>query len=125
MNNHPVKKISNEDRLGVVVEQSELFLGPLPPPEVLKGYQGIDSQYPERIFKMAEEYSKAEIKSKNTESLAVILGMGFSFIVCVAGLGSCFFLALKGMTAESITAAVTGFSPILVNALANLKRPSK
>jgi hypothetical protein len=41
MNNHRVKKISNEDRLGVVVEQSELFLGPLPPPEVLKGDIGV------------------------------------------------------------------------------------
>jgi hypothetical protein len=74
---------------------------------------------------MAEAYSRAEIKSKNTESFAVLLGIGFSFIVCVAGLGACFFLALKGMTAESITAAVTGFSPILVNALSNLRKPSK
>jgi hypothetical protein len=74
---------------------------------------------------MAEAYSKAEVRGRNTESLAIILGMIFSFMTCLGGLAACIALALKGMTAESITAAVAGISPIIINALSNFKRPSK
>jgi hypothetical protein len=74
---------------------------------------------------MAEAYSRADARNKNTESAAILLVMGFSFLICVAGLGSCLFLAMKGMTAESIAAAVTGFSPILVNAISNFRNPPK
>jgi uncharacterized membrane protein len=127
MNNRrqPQKKADNPGDLEVLVEQRAVFSGPLPPPETLKGYGSIDPQYPERIFKMAELYSRSDIKGKNTESFAIIFGMTLSFLICLAGLGSCLFLALKGMTAESITAAVTGFSPILVNAISNFRRPEK
>jgi uncharacterized membrane protein len=124
MSNRPAKNRNSKDNLDFVVEQRSVFSGPLPLPETLRGYGSIDPQYPERIFSLAEAYTLAEIKGKNTESLAVVLGMLLSFVVSLAGLGACIFLALKGLTAESITAAVTGFSPILVNAISNLKRPS-
>jgi hypothetical protein len=74
---------------------------------------------------MAESYSKAEVKERNTESLAVILGMAFSFLICLGGLAACLVLALKGMRAESITAAVAGISPIVINALSSFRRSSK
>jgi uncharacterized membrane protein len=118
----PAKRQNNSE---MMVEESALFSGPLPPPAVLKGYGEVDPQYPERIFKMAESYSRADVRERNTESLAIILGMTFSFAICLGGLAACLVLALKGMTAESITAAVAGISPIVINALANFKRPSK
>jgi hypothetical protein len=74
---------------------------------------------------MAEAYSAAEVKERNTESFAIILGMMFSFAVSLGGLVLCLVLALKGMTAESITAAVAGISPIVINALSIFKSPSK
>ena len=118
----PAKQQNNSE---IITGGSALFAGPLPPPAVLKGYGEVDPQYPERIFKMAEAYSAAEVKGRNTESLAVILGMTFSFTVCLGGLASCLVLALKGMTVESIAAAVAGISPIVINALSIFKRPSK
>jgi uncharacterized membrane protein len=118
----PAKQRNNSE---IMVEESALFSGPLPPPAVLKGYGEVDPQYPERIFKMAEAYSAADVKERNAESLAIILGMAFSFAICLGGLVACFVLALKGMTAESITAAVAGISPIVINALSSFKRPSK
>jgi uncharacterized membrane protein len=118
----PAKRQNNSE---ILVEENALFAGPLPPPGVLKGYGEVDPQYPERIFKMAESYSAADVKEKNTESLAIILGMVFSFMTCLGGLTACFVLALKGMTAESITAAVAGISPIVINALSNFRRPGK
>jgi uncharacterized membrane protein len=114
-----------QDNSEVVIEERALFSGPLPPPAALKGYGEIDPQYPERIFKMAESYSKAEIRGKNTESLAVVLGIIFSFMVCLGGLAAGLVLALKGLRAESITAAVAGISPIVINALSNFRGPSK
>jgi uncharacterized membrane protein len=113
------------DNLEVRLEQRALFSGPLPPPDTLKGYGSIDPQYPERIFKMAEAHSGAGVRGMNTESLAIVLGMAFSFVSCMAGLGVCLVLALKGMTAESIAAAVAGISPIVINTLSNFRRPSK
>ncbi|MDR0598295.1 MAG: hypothetical protein LBG14_07295 [Treponema sp.] len=106
-----------------MVEESALFSGPLPPPAVLKGYSEVDPRYPERIFKMAEAYSAADVKERNAESLAIILGMVFSFLICLGGLAACLVLALKGMTAGSITAAVAGISPIVINALSSFRRP--
>jgi uncharacterized membrane protein len=55
-----------------VIESEALFSGPIPPPAVLRGYGEIDPQYPERIFKMAEAYSKADVKGRNVESLAIL-----------------------------------------------------
>jgi uncharacterized membrane protein len=118
----PAKK---QNKSAILVEESALFSGPLPPPAALKGYGEVDPQYPERIFIMAESYAKAEVKEKNTESLAVIMGMLFSFVTCLGGLTACLVLALKGMRAESITAAVAGISPIVINALSNFRRPGK
>jgi uncharacterized membrane protein len=116
---------AKEDNSEILVEKSALFSGPLPPPGVLKGYGDVDPQYPERIFKMAESYSASDVRGKDTESLAIILGMVFSFMICLSGLAACFVLALKGMTVESIAAAVAGISPIVINALSNFRRPSK
>ena len=86
MSNRPAKNRDNKDSLDFVLEQRSVFSGPLPPPETLKGYGTIDPQYPERIFKLAEEYTRAEIKGKDTESRALILGMILSFLVSLAGL---------------------------------------
>jgi uncharacterized membrane protein len=84
----PARRQNNPE---IVVEERALFSGPLPPPATLKGYSEIDPQYPERIFKMAESYSKAEIRKKNIGSIAVILGMIFSFMTCLGGLAACLF----------------------------------
>ena len=37
------------------IEIAKLSIGPIPPPEILKGYKEIDPSFPERIFKMAEK----------------------------------------------------------------------
>jgi uncharacterized membrane protein len=117
--------VKRADSPQAVIESEALFSGPIPPPAVLKGYGEIDPRYPERIFKMAEEYSKAEVRGRNVESLAVILGMGLSFLICVSGLALSAVLAIKGLKAESITAAIAGISPVVLNALSNLRRPPK
>jgi hypothetical protein len=51
--------------------------------------------------------------------------MVFSFLSCLGGLAACLFLALKGLTAESITAAIAGISPIVLNVLSNFRRSGK
>jgi uncharacterized membrane protein len=122
---NPNPPANREDNPEIVVEESALFSGPLPPPETLRGYEAVDPQYPERIFKMAESYSAADVRARNTESLAIVLGLVFSFATCLIGLAACFILALKGLTVASIVTAAAGISPIVINALANFKRPSQ
>jgi hypothetical protein len=69
---------------------------------VLKGYGEVDPQYPERIFKMAEAYSAAEVKERNTESFAIILGMMFEAFVEEIAKGS---HALSAILKEDIEKA--------------------
>ncbi|MDR1176507.1 MAG: hypothetical protein LBK83_13675 [Treponema sp.] len=123
-NPRPLARKQNNSEI-LLEEENASFSGPLPPPAVLKGYGEVDPQYPERLFKMAESYSEADVRAQNTISSAIIVGLIFSFIVCIGGLATCLVLAMKGMKAESITAAITGISPIVINALSNFRNPSK
>jgi hypothetical protein len=88
----PRPPAKRQNKSEIKVEESALFSGPLPPPAVLKGYGEVDSQYPERIFKMAESYAAADVKGRNAESLAVILGMAFSFDSSISTVN--FFVAI-------------------------------
>ncbi|WP_155944883.1 DUF2335 domain-containing protein [Cutibacterium granulosum] len=39
------------------------FQGPLPPPEILAGYNDLDESYADRIFHMAEQSHEAEVEA--------------------------------------------------------------
>lgn len=52
-----------EQRSVITLEQMEhMFSGPLPHPDVLKGYQQIDSSFPDRIFKLTERDQEHRIE---------------------------------------------------------------
>ena len=48
----------------IVAEQtiSEKHSGPIPHPEIMRGYSSIDPSFPERIMKMAERNNDASIE---------------------------------------------------------------
>jgi uncharacterized membrane protein len=110
----------------VGVEQHQLFSGPLPPPEMLKAYKGIDGNFPERMMKIAEKHAEADVRGKDRMSFATfvapLVGQALSFFLGLTGLGLCAFLATKGLGSESIVAAIGGIAPIIVVALSNLKK---
>lgn len=76
--------------LSVRVLQQSSFKGPLPPPNLLKGYDEIVKNGAERIFKLAEKQSKHRItledhaiKEELTQSSR---GQTFGFILGIVGL---------------------------------------
>jgi len=91
----------------------ELF----PDPNILRAYSEIDPSFPERIMKMTEANNRNEIRQG-------LMGQIFSFILGLAGLGASVFLAMEGLTAGAITAALGGISPIILAIIAGFRKSS-
>jgi uncharacterized membrane protein len=109
----------------LTVQAQQIFSGPIPPPAVLRQYGEIGPDLPERIMKMAEAHAAADVKRKLKESSAIGNGQIFSFALGLVGFGVCTLLALRGIEAGAITAAIGGIIPIVVAALSNLKSRRK
>jgi len=103
----------------VVAMNQQIFVGPLPPPDVLEAYRRIDPTYPERIMQQFEaeaecgrqariNQQKAEIdRDKRGQYLAFMSIVGILMLACVAimnkatwaGAAACFgALGLIGST---------------------------
>ncbi|MBQ3825361.1 MAG: hypothetical protein II811_04420 [Spirochaetaceae bacterium] len=118
-----------DKKTDVVVEQSlknELYVGPLPHPDILKGFKEIDADFPNRILSMTEKYAAADVyeqqKRARRNFIVPILGQIFTFLLGISGMAGGVLLALKGMEAGAVTAIVAGFSPILIQAIKSLKK---
>jgi len=98
MNNQPKSPSLPQEskiQLQALLEQ-EIFSGPLPPPDTLKGYREISPDYPERLMKMAEAHAAADVHRKYKEPFNITLGQVFSFVLGFSGFGLSALLALKG-----------------------------
>lgn len=61
------KKMSTAQKVQQIVEivrYTEMYSGPIPPPNFLKGYQEVIPDAPERILKMAENAQAAQIEGQ-------------------------------------------------------------
>jgi len=124
MNNQPKPPSlpqENKIQLQALLGQ-EIFSGPLPPPDVLKGYREISPDYPERLMKMAEAHAAADVHRKYKEPFNITLGQVFSFVLGLSGFGLSALLALKGLEAGAVAAALGGIAPIIVAAIGNLRK---
>jgi uncharacterized membrane protein len=109
-------------QLRSLLTRQEFFLGPLPPPSDLKLYGEISPDYPERLMKMAEAHSAADVHLKYKESASIGHGQIFSFVLGLTGFCISAIFALKGMEGGAIAAAIGGVAPIIVAALGNLQK---
>lgn len=68
----------NKNLQTINVTQQQLYSGPLPHPDTLKGFKEINPDYPDRIFKMAENHADCEIRNQDkihlANSISLILG---------------------------------------------------
>ena len=107
------------------IVQTQHHIGPIPPPETLEGYKKTDTTFPERIMKMAEAHNEADVRMKNRLSLAnliiPVIGQIFTISLGIGGIAACVYLAKAGYAAEAIAAIVASFSPMLINAIRNLR----
>ena len=99
---------------GIIVQQSSTFVGPLPPPEILEGYNKVLPGGAERIVAMAEAQSQhrrqmeAQIISEELKQSR--RGQIFGFVLALVGLGLSTLLAILGHT---IVASIIGGSTII------------
>jgi uncharacterized membrane protein len=86
--------------LGVTVRKASAFSGPIPPPEILKGYNEIVKDGAERIIVMAEKQSAHRIQLENyairEELRQSRLGQIFGFALGLIGMGLAAVLAIFG-----------------------------
>ena len=120
-------QIQNKQNKQIVHEERyEIIQGPLPNPEILERYKNADPTFPERIMRMAEAHNAADIIAKNRISLSnlitPIIGQVFTLFLGAGSILSCVYLAISGYPGPAIAAIVSGFSPIIIGALRNLRR---
>lgn len=86
--------------LGVSLHKSSAFSGPIPPPEILKGYGEAINNGAERIVTMAEKQSDHRIQLEDhairEELKQSRLGQTFGFILGLVGMGLATTLAMFG-----------------------------
>ncbi|MDR1218974.1 MAG: hypothetical protein LBK73_05120 [Treponema sp.] len=106
----------------VVIRQ---YNGPIPPPSDLKELQAISPDFPDRVMRIAEAHAKADVQTKNRDSMASlvtpIIAQIITFFLGVAGVAACIYLSRAGHEAGGIAAIAGSFSPMVIAALSNLK----
>ncbi len=84
------------------VRVSSEFSGPIPPPDLLDGYNQIIPDAAERILAMAEKQQAASISIAKRESLIPVLGQVFAFFLFFLGLAGGLLLAYLGKSMEGL-----------------------
>lgn len=88
----------------ISIHKVSMSSGPLPPPDVLQGYENIHPGFADRIIKMAEKEQEArhrdndkvidfETKTKSRDSL---IGIIVGFLIVILAFGSAIYLAMNG-----------------------------
>ena len=101
------------------------YSGPLPHPSILADYAKVDSSFPERIMKMAEDNNRAAIEHEKlyiSELLKIKKrGLTLSFTLGLLSLIAGVVFAFFNLSAVSITAILGGLAPILVASISSVK----
>ncbi len=86
--------------LGISIRKDSSFSGPIPPPEILKGYNAVVKDGGERIVSMAEKQSNHRMQLEDhaikEELKQSRLGQVFGFILGLVGFGLATTLAMFG-----------------------------
>lgn len=86
------------------------FSGPLPPPDILKGYKEVEDDFPNRIMNMAESQAnhRRELEKKvlNSNIINERIGLVFGFIIFVLGLIISYLLIMNDKTLIGIVSFI-------------------
>jgi uncharacterized membrane protein len=116
---------------GDIVSSEEQFIirqynGPIPPASELEQLKAVDPSFPDRVMRIAESHAAADVRKKDRFSLAglvvPIIGQIASVLISCFGFGISILFAFKGIETGVIAAIIGGISPIIIAALANLKK---
>lgn len=104
------------------VGRQVIYQGEFPHPDILKGFADVIPDMPERILKMAEEQNAADVKTKNRNSLSLILGQVFTLIITLLSLACAVILAKLGMEIACIISICCTLTPILIAAIKSFRK---
>lgn len=108
------KKEALKSVIGISIERSSEFSGPLPPPEILEKYNAVIDNGAERIMTMAENQSAHRLQLEkqvvNSQIKQSGRGQWFGFIVGIVGLALATTLAILGY---QVVATVFGSTTIV------------
>lgn len=96
------------------ISNSELFAGPLPHPDILKGYEEVDESFPDRIFKLTEKDQEHRSGLENyvvKENFKLNnLGMWFALIIVILSMLAGTFLLYNN---KDVAGLATIFTPLI------------
>ena len=121
------KAAAKNDKEGMAVyqERQVVFQGVIPHPDILKGYEEINADFPERIIQMAENHAKTEDEAQKSlvkgNVVSVILGQILSFLFGITGIGATVFLGMHGNTAGAVVSSVAVIVQAVVSAIVRKK----
>lgn len=98
-----------------ITRELEFYEGVIPHPDIFKKLGEVDPSFPERIMKMTEDNNRHEIKQER-------LGQILSFVLGISCLGLSAFLALRGLSAGALAAALGGISPIILAIIESFRK---
>jgi uncharacterized membrane protein len=92
---------------------SASFEGPIPPPEILEGYERVLPGLADRIMTMAETQSAHRHGLERGvilfDKIKSVIGLCFAFLIVIAGFGAAVYLALHG---QAVTAGIFTVGPL-------------
>jgi uncharacterized membrane protein len=112
-------KQSRDQENGLVTREQrlEMYSGPLPHPGILRQYQEIVPDAPERILRMAEKQSehRLEIEKRVVKGSMINerLGLAAGFIVCMSALFLGTKILLSGHEVYGFAAIVTALASLV------------
>ena len=109
------------------------FSGPIPPPNIIAGYEDVSPGSADRIIRMAEQQSvhrqQMELIQIKAESRDSLLGVIFAFMLGIGCIIACIIMVVKVPDAAGVICGsllgVTGIGSIVTAFLKNTRRSDK
>lgn len=131
----PKDEMESSEKLEKVVASviEQKFSGPIPPPNIIAGYESVVAGSADRIIRMAEQQSlhrqNIELMETKAEIRDSLLGVIFAFILGTGCLVACVItVTLVPAAAGAVSGAVlgiTGIGSIVAAFLKNTRPPNK
>ncbi|MCT0254521.1 MULTISPECIES: DUF2335 domain-containing protein [unclassified Synechocystis] len=118
-----LKEILRQEVVEIKSIERRFYSGPIPPPEIIRGYEEVVQGSADRILKMTEKQLehriatenkqldhsiKSETKLINNEASLSYLGLVAGFMIAMFGLSGAIYLGIKDKPVAS--ASMTGFA---------------
>lgn len=114
----------------VIAQQSEVFQGPVPHPDILRGYEDIVPGAADRILTMAEKEAdvRHELQQKALDSdirdsrLGIIFGFVLVLVCIVAAVAIAYFIPTNGGAIASAVVGAAGIGTVITTMISSTRR---